>query len=378
MAEYRNRYLDMESPVTGTVSFFGVNPSSDTMSVGTYKNCEDYIGNREGVNPLSIREMVRFFPTLDGTNGAWEFHNYPIGYHSAYVPDPDSVYPLIDSVEREALAVDVLARTNPSRPAVMLPSAIGELKDLPSLIKQTGRGLFGAAAEANLKYRFGIAPMMNDIRKLTRFVDLSNQRFRELKKLQKHKAIRKRLSLEYEQVTSPPESVILHSQGAFITGSRQNVYTRKAWATVEWKLDPGSDIPSQSDDQLMKLARRTVTGVTTYGAAETAWELLPWSWLADWFGNVGEFIASRNNTVPCTWGRIAYMATTKGTAVIQIDPTSVPPGVALSGQIRMWVTRKRRYPLIPISPIPLPSLPILDLGKLSILASLATLRFAKS
>ncbi len=375
----RTRYLDNESPISGTISFFGVNPFTDTMQVGVYKNCDDIVGNRDGANYLSIREMTRFFPCLQGVNGAWEFENYPIGYHSTHVSDPDSQFPPLGLSELEELAWDVLARTNPSTSqSANIPAFIGELKDLPSLIKQTGQGILRTLASANLSWRFGFAPMINDVRKMLKFMDASDKKFRELKNLRDHKALRKRVDLGYEQVVGSPTNVILHSQGAFITGTRTDVYTRKAWATAEWKLVPGTDIPDMSNDKLMKLARRLTAGITTYGAAKTAWQLLPWSWMADWAGNVQQFIDAHDNTVPCTYGRICYMATTKGSAVIEVDPTSVPSGVSLiGGQFRIWVERKRRLPMVPISPIPLPKLPILDGGKWSILASLAALRLLK-
>lgn len=373
----RVRFLDRESPVSGTLTFFGVNPSTSVMQVGTYLNCEDVIGNREGANPFSLREMVRFFPVLNGTNGAWGFTNYPIGYHSTNVSDPDTQFPPLNNAALESLAWDVLAKTNPSGSQVNLPAFIGELKDLPSLVKQAGQGILRTLASANLSWRFGFAPMLSDIRKMCKFVEASEQKFNELRKLRDHKALRKRVDLGYEQVVGTPYSAILHSQGASITGMRTDIYTRKAWATAEWKLVPGTDIPEATDAELLKLARRLTTGITTYGAAKTAWELLPWSWMADWFGNTQQFIEAHDNSVPCTWGRICYMATTKGVAHIQI--TSGPPaGVTLSGgDIRIWVTRKRRQPMVPISPIPLPKLPILDNGKWSILASLAALRLLK-
>jgi hypothetical protein len=344
------------------------------MDVGVVEICDDVVGNRMGANSFSLFKSTRFFPYLDGTNGAWGFTRYPVGIHSTYLPDPEIAFPYQTLSEMEALSVEVRAKTNPSRSSVNVPAFIGELKDLPQLVKGWGRGLMKDVAQANLSWRFGLAPMISDIRKMTKFMKLSNERFNELRKLRDKKALRKRLSLPYEKVVHDPTNIIIHSQGAFITGTRQDEFTSKSWATIEWKLDPSSDIPKQTDQELLKLANRLVTGLTSFGAVETAWELMPWSWLADWFGNVGDFIAAHNNTVPCTWGRICYMRTTKGSSVILADPASIPSGVTLSGQFRLWVERKIRQPVVPISPIPLPFLPILNGGQLSILASLAALR----
>jgi hypothetical protein len=348
------------------------------MHVGKYLNCEDVVGNRSGANYFNLREMIRFFPTVEGNVGAWDLSNYPLGYHTTNVADPDTKFPPPDSGERELLAVDLLAATNPSRSSVNVPAFIGELKDLPQLVKVQGQGVLRAIANANLSFRFGFAPLLSDVRKMCNFIDSSEKKFNELRNLRDKKALRKRISFGYEQIEDPPFGVILHSQGPFITGTRTNVYTRQAWGTVEWKLDPGTDIPKATDAELLKLARRLTYGITTYGAAKTAWELLPWSWMADWFGNTQQFIEAHDNTVPCTYSRACYMATTKGSAVIEVDPSSIPSGISLKGgQIRIWVTRKRRFPLVAVSPIPLPKLPILDGGKWSILASLTALRLLK-
>jgi hypothetical protein len=220
--------------------------------------------------------------------------------------------------------------------------------------------------------------MISDIRKMCKFVEATERKFNELRNLRDHKALRKRVDLGYEVNTGSPYSAILHSQGASILGTRTDVYTRKAWATVEWKLVPDTDIPKQTDLELLRLARRLVSGATTFGAAKAAWELIPWSWLADWFGNAQQFIEAHDNTVPCTYGRICYMATTTGRAVIVPDLSGLPPSVSLvGGQFRIWVTRKRRQPIVPISSIPLPKLSILNYGQWSILASLAALRLLK-
>jgi len=380
-ARYRSNHV--EQIHTGSFTFDGGPPFYDSMTLGVAEECNDIVGNRLGANPFAHWHIDRDYPFLDGATGVWEFNQYPIGHHSPYFPDPIGAFAEPNWLEQANLAFKILAETNPSSPHVSLPSAIGELKDLPMLIKSWGQNVLKKLslgnvvkdiAGGNLWVRFGLRPMLSDIKKLTQFVKVSNEKFTQLRRLRDGKTLRKRINLGYDQVISSKENVIMHSQGAFITGTRQNIYTSKSWGSAEWKLLPDSDIPHMSDEELMKFSRRLVLGVTSYGALETAWELLPWSWLVDWFSNVGEFIAAHNNSVPCTSGRVCYMRTTKGIAVFEVDHASIPAGITLGGQYKLEVTRKLRLPVAALSPVPLPYLPILDGGKLSILASLAALR----
>jgi hypothetical protein len=137
---------------------------------------------------------------------------------------------------------------------------------------------------------------------------------------------------------------------------------------------PDSELPNLSDDEIGKLARRLETGFTSFGALETAWELLPWSWFVDWFSNVGEILAATNNTVGCTWGRIAIMRLTRVSYKYDFDPTGSDVWPVFSGWYNQHTTCKERFVGIPVIPVPLPRLPIIDGRKFSILLSLAALR----
>lgn len=51
---------------------------------------------------------------------------------------------------------------------------------------------------------------------------------------------------------------------------------------------------------MRNLARDAVLGLTL--DASTAWEKIPWSWLVDYFSNIGKYLAAHRNIVPaqCT------------------------------------------------------------------------------
>jgi hypothetical protein len=128
--------------------------------------------------------------------------------------------------------------------------------------------------------------------------------------------------------------------------------------------------------ELNQLAWKTTFGITSHEMLATAWELTPWSWLTDWFSNVGNVIAATNNSVGCTWGDVCYMRTLHANRVVTYGSGSDADQLAaLNGQEYYALTvRKERYVVFPILPLPVPQLPILTAGQWSILTALAAQR----
>jgi hypothetical protein len=348
--------------------------------VGVRDSCLGFNGNREGANTLSIYHILNEYPFLYGqrfsSGGVLEreFIGFPIGVNTSAIQDPRIVFGTPSIAELNDDAWEILSKTNPSRPHVNVPQALAELKDIPSLVKGWGDGLLRSAAKGNLSWRWAVKPMISDVRKLANFVSAANKRLAQLRKLRDGKTIRTRCNLGTSIVHSGPTRIQIHSEGAAIYAFRNVVSTYNKWGSAEWKLLPDSNLPNLSDADLDRFNKRVALGITTHGALETAWELCPWSWFVDWFSNVGDMIAATNNTVGCTWGRICVMRTSESRTTYDIDPVGTATWPTFSGWFNLRFQRKERWPTYPIVPVPLPSLPILDGGKLSILLSLAALR----
>jgi hypothetical protein len=400
---------------------------------GVMEYCDDIVGNREGANPFEHKLVFEFYPSLTGKLEAWwapgnyllEFVDYPVDYQPA-PPDPRSEFPGYTISELHDFAWKILAQTNPSAPHVSVPSFMGELKEFPQLLKACGadfllRSLRGASsgaawvrrarglaeqalsqaradgltaiprylqniASGHLSWRWGIKPMIGDLRKMFGFCKAVNDRFKELKNLRDGKTIRKRCQLGAYLKKSERQSKFLHSFYYSLNGWSQVTYTAKVWGSAEWKLahvpgDPVYDLlfgpklnPSMTDEQLELFSRQIAGGFTSHEALATAWELTPWSWLADWCGNVSDVIAASNNSVGCTWGRICVMRRSKGEYNVEVDHSSGSTWATMSGSWRVAMERKDRHPVFPVLPFPLPHLPLLNGGKLSILGSLAILK----
>lgn len=382
----RTRTCNFMTSVTG--SMYYITWRNRTMSIGEYGSCEDIDGNRMGANPLCLYRVYKYTPTLSGVayyNGkvTRDFRAYPPGYHVNSPSDPRTVYALPNMADCEGFAWDILAKTTPASPHVSIPTAIGELKDLPSLIRDWGRGLLRdvrkkkflrRAASGHLTWRWVLKPMIGDVMKMLQFVETANKRFRELKSLRDGRGIRKRCSLLSDATAGSPTRILANSDGAMVYVWRQNKFTLKRWGSVQWKLRPDSNLLEMDDRELMQFTRRLLLGVTSYGTLESAWELLPWSWFIDWFSNAGTLISANNNSVQCQWSKVCVMQTSTSEALIHSTPADIPSYLTWNGEFNWKMVRKDRIPCAPIIPFPSPHIPVFTGRKLSILASLAALR----
>ncbi len=426
MTEVRHRQLGSRYQWTGSRWDLTTNPRTliahHTCQEGLTEVCDDIVGNRTGANPVDIVRNVEFYPRLNGKLEAWwapgnylvQLDEVPCDYQPG-PPDPRSEFPGYTFVELSDLAWKILANTNPSVPSVSVPTFLVELRDLPGLIRNCGGDFLKRtfnqtrnsamkgwmrrigenikqmlrdakwpddspitylkhAANANLSWRWGIKPLIGDLRLLAKFASETHRRINELRNLRDGKTLRKRCSLGTFSVTKPDEYKFLHSGGYGVEGWSRRVYTAKVWGSAEWKILPDTELPKMDDGELKRFAQRLSLGITSHEAMATLWETTPWSWLADWFGNVGDLIAATNNTVGCTWGRICVMRTMKGTNHVRVNEFAGSTWATLSGSWRLEQTRKERIPVYPVIPFPLPHLPVLNAGKWSILASLAALR----
>lgn len=65
--------------------------------------------------------------------------------------------------------------------------------------------------------------------------------------------------------------------------------------TCYWEAS--DEIKNIGDVEMAEQARILVLGLSPQMIIQHAWDLLPWSWLADWFSNFGDFLSLQNNTV---------------------------------------------------------------------------------
>jgi hypothetical protein len=374
----RHREQDLRYLKIGTyVSPIGPTTFYRSATDGFRRICDDSIGDHHTPYDLSLMETFQFFPTLDCTGNNRSWTACPVGYQPA-LPDPRTKWPALTALDRNNRAWEILAQTNPSVPHVSVPTFVGELKDLPGLVKGYGDGLLKSVANGYLSWRWAIKPMISDLQKLWNFQKAVDDRVLWLKRLSEGNTLRRKVRLGTTHATDAPAvNQIVHSEGCTIRGTFQALYSMKEWGSAQWKLLPNSLLPRAGDAELRKKALALTFGITGHEILATFWELQPWSWLADWFGNTGDIIAATNNTVGCTWHNVCYMRTSEAIRECTYNP-ALSDSFALAGlknlRYVMRMVRKERYVCVPLLPFPFPSLPILTSGQWSILAALAAQR----
>jgi hypothetical protein len=266
-----------------------------------------------------------------------------------------------------AAATSAAARTNPSRPYVDVPVEVLQIGEIFQLIQKRGASLIKELGRENLRYQFGIKPVVDDVFKMFNFHDQVSRRVLEVKRLQSRKGLRRTVIAGQSSLASD----VLWTQqsnGIFLsTRARGNtVFTKK----VHCRWLPIGDLSKMyTPAEMSKLIQRCVLGLTV--DFSTVWELIPWSWLIDWGANVGTFLQASRNIIP------AQLTT----CVVMLHTHTEWSSPGLTG-----INNGNRYRLQPIqiiregktrtsvSPSVTAQFPFLSGNQLGILASLAVTR----
>lgn len=374
----RHREQDLRTQMIGThVSPIGPTTFFSSALRGFWRTCDDTIGEYPFATDFSLMESYESIPTLNGQIGGHIWTECPVAYRPG-VPDPRQQWPVLTLLDRNNVAWKILSETNPSAPHVSVPTFVAEMKDLPSLFKGWGDSILKRVANGLLSWRWAIRPLIGDLRKVFNFVKAVDDRVRMLMKLRAGETLRKRVHLGTELVYGPiSANQFVESSGTTIRADFQVVYAKKAWGSAQWKLLPDTVLPMLGYGPLQQLANNLTFGLTYHEFLATAWEVTPWSWLVDWFSNVGDVIAATNNSVGCTWQNVCYMRTLEAirTCKFRTD-TSGALGLAMlhNQNYYLKMLRKERYVVFPVLPLPIPQLPLLTMGQWSILAALAVQR----
>jgi len=432
MSNSRSRSFDGRYGITGTYQTFPPFPSFTVLSAtaGPYGTCDDSVaGSHEKRVPhafLCVRKESRF-PAYNGilysgVNKVKQLINCPTDYRPGE-PSVRSKFGDLSPIDQSNLAWQSLAATNPNVAHVSLPSYWAELKDLPALWRSWGsdslayadrlwrklelsniasdkaflrraRALAGHEVsiherdqlnnllqfpgKANIWYRWGWKPLVDDILKMFSFQTAALQRLMWLSKLQDGKRVlKRRATIRNASDSDTPTTVQLKSVGANIQGRRTCTYTEKVWCSVQWKLTSDTRIPGVGlqFDPLWIKAHQLTYGLTTQDALAALWQIMPWSWFADWFLHVSTIMDATKNTIPVTSGDICVMRHTNATARVEQLTSSPDAGWCKPTGFHVCTEdRKQRLVVSPILPFAPSMMPVFTTGQWSILGSLAFLR----
>jgi hypothetical protein len=344
--------------------------------------CADVVGNRNAANPLTITHKSNWKWAATGRVATWwdtfQFVRTQDVYNHQSMPGGSPS-------DNTALAMG-LARTNPNKSSIDVPVFVLELGDLPRMVRDWGRVLLKkphkiasgkdlrtlprSVSQKYIEWTFGLDLLIRDVATL---LDVQGQVDRKVKTL-------KRLgdplaTSSSAKVWSGRTSSAVTSQYATTLFQEhrmvhyRNVTDFECWVSTKWK--PAIPLPT-SDHELRQRAFRLVYGLDI--SISTLWEAMPWSWLIDWFSDVGDVLAANRNSIPVTHGGSCIMRQSiSHTEVDHLELPVVGDTLSLIHPPYMRVDKTRTV-MGDAAPRLELNLPFLSGKQLSILSALAVLK----
>nr|UJQ85990.1 MAG: hypothetical protein 1 [Leviviridae sp.] len=340
----------------------------------TWERTEDDVATGD-CGPFWVRKYSKTGGIITGETSSWIWSNWPA---SATLASDFHSHATLPTLDYGVLGAELLSRTNPSRTSTELPVSLGEIRELPKLVRESGELVFKNAnpilkrltnklAKINVLIRFGILPVIGDINTLLQFQSLADARAKELDKLRTgRRGLRRTIHLHSDSTTGTYNRAV-ESVGGLINRVVSKTSTRTIKGHVRWHAN--TSLP-EGDADLRAYALRLALGWRI--DPSTFWEALPWSWMADYFLNVGTYLEATRNQA---------LASPDTKVLMKETHTEISfPGwsnVDSSGRVKTLTgfkgtyTEKERFP---VSAGLGAQLNILDYGQLSILGSLHVLQ----
>jgi hypothetical protein len=279
-------------------------------------------------------------------------------------------------ISDNALAQMAVANMNPNRPDADIGVSIAELRELPGLLRD-GTDILAHlpgprrhSAKANIIAQFGIRPIISDLVKLFDFVNVVDRREKYLCELSSgFKRIKRKITEESWDAVAPDQPAWPAVADNLTTTNKCRISchaTRTYWYTARAKL-----ICPLTERDIKSLSAAIAYGVNTI-TAKQLWELVPWSWLIDWFSTTGDILAAFRGGLKWKWEGLNIMHST--TYYMTMFFPNIRLGFTPSpmNPNSKAVVKYRRQPSLSIYPEW--RIPYLGFAQVSILLSLAILR----
>jgi hypothetical protein len=222
-------------------------------------------------------------------NSVWWFH----GYKPSDVASNNATHLTIPAGKDKgdsAYVTKLLLLTNPTRPVYSVPVAIREMVDLTTLFSLAAKSFVSFVGGAYLNYRFGWLSFIRDIKTLSSIVEAVQSRVREYNSLLMKGGLRRAVQLDAFGTGSKGTRTLQSSFGVTLEATYSKSTRVKVWGSVRWYPANIQLIPTEPADRWL-LAVRQVFDLEELDGA-TLWDLIPWSWLIDYFTNIGDLLAA--------------------------------------------------------------------------------------
>lgn len=349
--------------------------------VSSSETCVDLAGDGAGDNQaFTVTRETRDGGLINGIEASllsgYIWNNYPCAYvEDSYLTTHLSIP---GQPSDGSLATSALARTQPYRPEMVswenvedLGSLLGLIRDLfrnkvQLLERLTSRKAWRSlqrAAKLNLLYQFGIAPAISDLKTLMHFQNSVDHRVKEIERLYGHRGLRRTLHMWDGSNTTTIASQTIQSQGVLLHARIVKTTTVHVKAHVRWRAIFPIHL---SDAEMRARAIRAILGSEI--DPFTVYELMPWSWLIDYFSNLGQIVKAAKNLTTVTHDSVRIMEhrRTRSSSYNHDTTGSGSNKITCSPMLVTSESKKRRL----ATPTLIAQETILTGGQLSILGSL--------
>jgi len=355
----------------------GVFPPQMT-SATWWEKCGDLTGSRNDAHPLDIEwhtNLAWYAQGRQRVNGfGWTYGGYATTWSTPGHLLTSSPEPSDNEVYSRGLA-----STNPNAPVVDIPVFLAELREIPDLARyftELGKKAFRqrpirSLSDAYLAGRYGVGMFMKDLFTMLDFQTSVERRFREFQNMRNGKSGLGRKGKVWTDVSRNYFAAYLTplytEDNALIW--EQTTETKK-WVSIRWTPEESS-FYTKTDIELLGLAKRVVLGQDL--SFDTLYQAFPWSWMLDWYTNLGDSMSLTRNTVPVTYDACCLMRSqiSRGEFHEIINFGGWSPISASARFPARFLSNKRRSLLAPTGPSLEFSLPLLNGNQLSTVAALA-------
>jgi len=247
----------------------------------------------------------------------------PLGHKNRAAAYENSFYPLpnFSSSDVNFYGAKAISNSIPTKSAASLAQFLGELREgLPSMVGLTllkGSGRPGSIGSEYLNFQFGLKPLFNDLKK---FANAARNSSRIIKQYEHDsgRVVRRSRGLSGARMDTNDETTLespygfdnigipsygigggpsmwvdqFQADGGRLPLSVQRNYhvKRRVWfsGAFSYYLNNGDDVIDRFD-RYEQLANKLLGTRLTL---DVLYQLTPWSWLLDWFADVGDVITN--------------------------------------------------------------------------------------
>jgi len=218
----------------------------------------------------------------------------------------------------DTLGATAVARCKPTNAAADLSVMLGELfsEGLPKLIgassglwKDKTRSARKATGDEYLNLQYGWVPIANDMSSLAYAIYAADTILRQYER-DSGSVVRRKYdfpsdnSSSFTQLDTFTTPYILGGvSGNLLDGTssargqvwREDSYSRRQWFSGAFTYYLPDSYSRNSEMARIALEAKKLLGLSL--TPETVWNLTPWSWMVDWFANVGDVLSNLSDTL---------------------------------------------------------------------------------